>query len=113
MKNDENKFCGTPPPKKKIIWGAYTFFLSKMKKLKIVQNCLKGRENWSKTSFGLFSPPPRKIWGAYKKLLSKMKKIKVVQNCLKWSENWSKIIFGFLTPLYSKRKFEKVLDDKK
>ena len=25
---------------------------------KVVQNCLKWRENWTKTSFGLFSPSP-------------------------------------------------------
>ena len=51
---------GLPPPTKKIIWGAYNIFLSKTKKIKVVQNCLKWRENWSKTSFGLFKPPPPK-----------------------------------------------------
>ena len=47
-----------PPPKKN--WGAYTFFLSKMKKIKVVKNCLKWRENWLKTIFGFFPPPPEK-----------------------------------------------------
>ena len=35
----------------------------KWKKKKVVQNCLKRRENWSKTSFGLFSPPPKFLFG--------------------------------------------------
>ena len=46
-----------PPPQKKIIWGAYKNLLSKMKKIRVVQNCLKWREKWSKTIFGFFSPP--------------------------------------------------------
>ena len=77
-----------------------------MKKIKVVQNCLKWREHWSKKSFGLFTPPPpKKNWRAYKIFLSKMKKIKVVQNCLKWRENWSKTIFGFVGPPPPKKKF--------
>ena len=64
-----------PPPQKKIFWRPYKIFFSKMKKIKVVQNCLKWRENWPKT-----------------------KKIKVVQNHLKWRENWSKMIFGFVAP---------------
>ena len=31
-----------------------------MKKIKVFQNCLKWRENWSKTIFGFVSPPPKK-----------------------------------------------------
>ena len=43
-----------------------------MKKIKVVQNCLKWQENWSKMIFLDFSTPPKKlIWGAYTKNLSK------------------------------------------
>ena len=56
-------------------------------------------------------PPPPQKKNIY--ILVKNEKGKDVPNYLKWRENWSKISFGFLIPLSSKRKFEKVLDDKK
>ena len=64
QENWQNRFLDflAPPPKKKIIWGAYKTNLSKMEKIKVVQNWLKWREHWSKTSLGLFSPPPQKIY---------------------------------------------------
>ena len=65
-----------PPPKQ--IWWVYKKNLSKLKEIKVVQNCMKWQENWSKTIFG---PPPQKNRVAKKKL-SKMRKIKVGQNCL-------------------------------
>ena len=45
------------PPHKKI--GYLNTFLSKMKKKKVVENCLKWRENWSKMIFGFSCPPPQ------------------------------------------------------
>ena len=46
--------------------GGTKKFLSKMKKNKVFQNCLKWRENWSKIILEVLSPPPKKnknIWG--------------------------------------------------
>ena len=50
-------FLGPPP--EKICWP-YKKYWSKMKKIKVVHNCLKWRENWRKTSFRLINPPPPK-----------------------------------------------------
>jgi len=50
-------FLAPPPPKK--LEGVQKKFVEN-EKIKVVQNCLKWRENWSKTSFGLFNPPPKK-----------------------------------------------------
>ena len=50
---------GVPPPKKKEM-GAYKNFLSKMKKIKVVLNFLKWRDNLLKMIFGFFDPPPKK-----------------------------------------------------
>ena len=55
MKNGKVKFKGTPPPKKRYI----QHFLSKLKKIKVVQNCVKWQENWSKIFFELYSPPSK------------------------------------------------------
>ena len=42
LKMNKINFGVTPPPPKKYkIWGAYKNLLSKMKKIKVVQNCLK------------------------------------------------------------------------
>ena len=67
-----------------------------MKKIKAVQDCLKERANWSKTNFGVFSPPLSKKMGQQKKLLSKMTK----------NQSWSKLhelarkrFLEFLAPL--------------
>ena len=43
-----NSWGITPPPLNKSVGP-------KMKKIKVAQNCLKWRENWSKMIFGLFS----------------------------------------------------------
>ena len=60
-----------PPPKKYL--GGVQNFLSKMKKNKVVQNCLKWRENWSKRIYGPFSPPI-KIFGGRTKNFVKNEK---------------------------------------
>ena len=39
--------------------GSKTKFV-KNEKINVVENCLKWQENWSKMSFGFFSPPPKK-----------------------------------------------------
>ena len=52
-------FGVTPPPKKKNIWGAYKNLLLKRKKIKVVQNCLKWRDNWLKMCL-YFSPTTTK-----------------------------------------------------
>ena len=55
----ENDFwMFSPLPPKKI--GYVKKKLPNMKKIKIVQNCMEWRENWSKTIFVFFSPPPPK-----------------------------------------------------
>ena len=71
-----------PPPE---------FFLVTMKKIKVVPNSPKWRENNSEIISGFFDPPP-------KKNVVNMKKIKVVPNWLKWRENWSAISSGFVDP---------------
>ena len=87
------------PPEKKIKIGSRTkTFLSKMKKIKVVQNCLKCRENWLKTSFGLFSPFQKKVLGGVQHFFVENEKIKFVQNCLKWREIWLKTSFGLFNP---------------
>ena len=55
MKNGKNKFWCTPPQKKEI---GYLQKNWSTEKIKVVQNCLKWRENWSKMIFGFLSPPP-------------------------------------------------------
>ena len=58
-----------------------------MKKIKVEQNCMKWRENWSKTNFEIFvGPPPQKNLDP--KFFLSSEKIKVVQNCLKWREHY-------------------------
>ena len=58
MKNGKNKFWGTPPPKKIKL---PKFFFVKTEKIKVVQNCVKWQENWSKTIFGFLLSPLKKI----------------------------------------------------
>ena len=79
VKNEKNQICSklpemakklvktifvlfSQPPKKNV--GGVQKKLSIMKKIKVVQNCLKWREHWSKTIFVLFSlPAPQKKIG--------------------------------------------------
>ena len=72
-----------PPPKKKNNWGAYKICLSKMK---IVQNCLKWRENWLKMILKLFSPPPKKKIGGLRNFFVKN------ENCSKLPEMARKLV---------------------
>ena len=106
-------FLAPPSPQKNNLGGVQIFFV-KMKKIKVVQNCLLWRENWPKTGFGLFSPPPPKNVGGLHNIFVKNEKN---HSCSRLLELARKLVenefFGFLTPLYTKRKFEKVLDDKK
>ena len=90
MKNGENKFWGTPPTKKKN-GGAYNKFLSKMKKNKVVQNCLNWRENWSKMILELVSPPPNISFfgGGLQNFFVKNEKN---QSCLKLPEMSRKLV---------------------
>ena len=61
-----------------------------MKKIKVVQNCLKWREHWSKTKFGLFSPPtPQKIWGGVQKIVVENEKN---ESCSKLPEIARKLV---------------------
>ena len=71
-----------PSPKK---FGGVQNFLLKIKKIKVVQNCLKWRENWSKIIFESLppSPPPpnkKRTIGAEKKIWSKKKEKKSCSN---------------------------------
>ena len=68
-----------------------------MKKIKLVQNCLKWREHWSKMTFG-FGLPDFQNMGGPEFFGSTLKKFKVIPTCLKWRENLSKMIFGFGIP---------------
>ena len=54
-----------------------------MKKIKVVQNCLKWRENYSKTSFGLFRTPHKKNLGGVQIFFFKNEKN---QSCSKLPE---------------------------
>ena len=60
-----------------------------MKKIKVVQNCLKCREHWSKTIFGLFSPPQNKFGGSVQKIFVKNEKN---QSCSKLPEMGRKLV---------------------
>ena len=51
--------------------------MKQMKKIKVVQICVKWRENSSKVIFGILGPQPKKVGGRAKKILSKMKKSKL------------------------------------
>ena len=78
--HNEKMFWGTPPPPnkfvdpppKKIIWSG-------MKKIKVVPNDMKCRENWSNVDFVSFPPPPKKKCGTKKLCLSKMNETKLFQ----------------------------------
>ena len=62
----------SPPPQKKIKLGGVQKKFVKNEKIKVVKNCLKWRENWLKTSFGLFNPlPPKKIGGVQQNFVEK------------------------------------------
>ena len=73
-------FFSLPPQKKQ---GTLRKNLSKMKKNKFVQNCLKWRENQTKTSFGLFSPPTKTNLGEVQNLFVENEKN---QSCSKLPE---------------------------
>ena len=80
-------FLAPHPPKK---LGGVQNFLLKMKKIKVVQNCLQWRENWP-----FYPPPPKKINIGYLKKIVKNEKIKIGQeqflNCLapdSTKKNW-------------------------
>jgi len=60
-----------------------------MKKIKVVQNSLKWRENWSKTSFGIFSPPPKKDLEGVQNFFVKNEKN---QSCSKLPEMARKLV---------------------
>ena len=65
-----------------------------MKKIKAVQNCLKWREHWSKTSFGLFSPPQKNLEGVQHFFVKNEKN----QSCAKLPEMARKLVENeFLT----------------
>ena len=71
----ENEFWTFYPPHPQLFLGGVQKNVVENEKIKVVQNCLKWRENWSKTSVGLFNPlPPQKIkikLGVYKKICRK------------------------------------------
>ena len=60
----------------------------KNEKIKVVQNCLKWRENWSKMIFGLFSPHP-KIFGGVHIFFVKNEKNQI---CSKFPEMARKLV---------------------
>ena len=82
------------PPKKKL--GGVQHLMSEMKKIKVVQNCLKWRENVLKMVFVLFSPPSN--WGAYKIFCQKWKN----QSCCKLCEMARKFVGSDFWPLPQK-----------
>ena len=66
-------------PPTKNIWGGVQKMLVKNEKIKVVQNLLKWRENWSKLIFEIFRPPHQNLLGVYKKCWSEMKKSKLFE----------------------------------
>ena len=88
----------------------------KNEKIKVVQNCLKLREIWLHTIFGFFGHPPRPLPPQKNRVIKKNGKNLKNQCCFKLPEmvrQLKKTDFWILDPLPSKRKFEKVLVDKK
>ena len=81
-----------------------------MKKIKVVSNWPKWRENRSEIIFGYFEillfflinqpHPPQE------KNLVNDEKIKVAPSWLNWRENWLKIIFEFFVPTPSRILFD-------
>ena len=70
-----------------------------MKKIKVVKNCMKWRENWSKIIFGLFSPPPKKIFcWPYNFFGQKWKKSKLLKNAWNGEKIGRKWFLNFLAP---------------
>ena len=90
MKIVKNEFWDTPL-KNRIKKGTKHFFV-KMKKIKVVQNCLKWRENWSK----LFSPPTKKNLGGVQKNVVKNEKNYSSSKLTEMARKLVEMIFGFL-----------------
>ena len=84
------------PPQKN--WRAYKKNLLKMKKIKVVQNCLKWRENKSKTSFGLLSPPPKKNLEGVQIFFQKWQKSKLFKIAWNGEKISRKRVLDFLAP---------------
>ena len=101
-----------PPPKKINFGGVQKFFCQKWKKSKMFKIAWNGKKIGRKRFLDFLAPPPKKIRGVQQFFVEdeKSKLFKITWNGKKIGWKW---FFGFLTPLYSKRKFEKVLDDKK
>ena len=93
----ENDFwiCLPPPPKK---IGYLKKYVSKMKKMKVVQNCLKWRENLLKMVFGLCSLCPKKFGGCTNKFCQKLKKWKLFKIAWNVEKIGRKLFLDFLAP---------------
>ena len=80
------------PPKKIWVCG---IILSNMIQIKVVPNCLKCRENWSKIVFEFLEPPPPK-----KNMGGKFwSEIKINKSCSKLPEMARKLVFNFFFSL--------------
>ena len=69
-------------------WRSYKKMLSKMKKIKVVANCVKWQENSVGSDFWNFGPPTPKNWRSNKKKFGKKWKNNVVPNCVKICQKW-------------------------